>query len=112
MAEPYTPTTDEIVIGMTHLGDNFWRELTENEIRRGLVAHDREVAAKALRAAAEDARFVISRGAAIALHHECHKHQCRCGNPGVEELVSQCFLAARDELLVRADQIEKGENRD
>ncbi len=113
MAEPYTPTTDEIVIGMTHLGDNFWRELTENEILRGLAAHDREVAARTLRAAAaEDARFGISRGAAIALHHECHKHQCRCGNPGVEELVSQCFLAARDELLVRADQIEKGENRD
>ena len=77
-----------------------------------LAAHDREVAARTLREAAEGARFGISRGAAIALHHECHKHQCRCGNPGVEELVSQCFLAARDELLVRADQIEKGENRD
>ena len=50
MAEPYIPTTDEIVIGMTHLGDNFWRELTENEIRRGLAAHDREVAARTLRA--------------------------------------------------------------
>ena len=54
MAEPYTPTTDEIVLGKTHLGDNFWRELTENEIRRGLAAHDREVAAKALRAAADE----------------------------------------------------------
>ena len=112
MAEPYTPTTDEIVLGMTHLRDNFWRELTENEIRRGLAAHDREVAARALREAAKNALFGISRGAAIALHHECHKRQCRCGDPGAEELVSQCFLAARDELLVRADQIEKGENRD
>ena len=52
MAEPYTPTTDEIVAGMTHLGDNLWRELTEAEVRRGLSAHDREVAARALQEAA------------------------------------------------------------
>ena len=83
------------------------REFTPRE----LIAHDREVAARALREAAEDARFAISGATAIALHHECHKHQCRCGNPGVEELVKQCFLVARDELLVRAGQIEDGEDR-
>lgn len=43
----YTPTTDEVVMGKTDLGDNFWRELTEDEIRRWLVEHDRQVSEKA-----------------------------------------------------------------
>lgn len=32
----YTPTHDDIVLGKIHLGDNFWRELSEDEVRRGL----------------------------------------------------------------------------
>ncbi|ROR97821.1 hypothetical protein EDD28_2430 [Salana multivorans] len=82
MAEPYTPTTDEIVAGMTHLGDNFWRELTEAEVRRGLSAHDREVAARALREAAD----------AVPLDCYDPRHHA-------------------DWLRDRADQIEKGEDR-
>lgn len=38
MSETYTPSVAEIVMGKTHLGDNFWRELSEAEVRRGIEA--------------------------------------------------------------------------
>ena len=49
MAEPYTPTEAEIVNGSYHLGDNFWRELTEAETLRGIAA----IKAETLRAVCE-----------------------------------------------------------
>lgn len=33
----YTPSLGEIVMGKTYLGDNFWRDLTEDEILRGIA---------------------------------------------------------------------------
>lgn len=36
--QPYTPSLSEVVMGKTHLGDNFWRELSEDEVRRGVEA--------------------------------------------------------------------------
>lgn len=45
--EPYTPSLDEIVMGKTHLGDNFWRELSEDEVRRGIEAVRQEEREKA-----------------------------------------------------------------
>lgn len=62
-----------------------------------------EVKARALDEAANDLRVSFSRGAAIAMHHQCHKKQCRCGNPGNDEIVRAVFEAAREELRARAE---------
>ena len=43
----YVPTEADIINGMYHLGDNFWRELTEAEVARGLA----RIKAEALREA-------------------------------------------------------------
>ena len=43
----YVPTEADIINGMYHLGDNFWRELTEAEVARGIA----RIKAEALREA-------------------------------------------------------------
>lgn len=76
----------------------------EVEARRGeafdrMIAEvERAAAEKALSKAADDLRVNFSRGAAIAMHHECHKKQCRCGNPGNDEIVREVFEAAREAI--------------
>ena len=64
---------------------------------------ERAAAARALEEVANDLRVSFSRGAAIAMHHQCHKKQCRCGNPGNDEIVRAVFDAAREELRARAE---------
>lgn len=65
---------------------------------RWLAEVERAAAEKALSKAADDLRVNFSRGAAIAMHHECHKKQCRCGNPGNDEIVRDVFEAAREAI--------------
>lgn len=62
-----------------------------------------EERARTLEESANDLRVSFSRGAAIAMHHQCHKKQCRCGNPGNDEIVRAVFEAAREELRARAE---------
>ncbi|RZT66760.1 hypothetical protein [Leucobacter luti] len=68
----------------------------------GLAEVERAAAEKALNQAAENLRVNFSRGAAIAMHHECHKKQCRCGNPGNDEIVREVFEAAREAIRNQA----------
>lgn len=59
----YTSTAGDIILGKVHLGDNFWRELSEDEVRQGIAAIEREAAARALEEAAEQI-FLPSQGPA------------------------------------------------
>ena len=80
----------------------FWAttdvEEREAEFDRMIAEVERAAAEKALNKAADELRVNFSRGAAIAMHHECHKKQCRCGNPGNDEIVREVFEAAREAI--------------
>ncbi|KZE19147.1 hypothetical protein [Brevibacterium casei] len=56
-SEPYVPNEADIIRGDYHLGDNFWRDLTETEVRRGIA----KIKADALREAARDMRAQVER---------------------------------------------------
>lgn len=73
---------------------------------------ERAAAVRALEDAANDLRVSFSRGAAIAMHHQCHKKQCRCGNPGNDEIVREVFEAAREALRARAAEIRGDHGHD
>lgn len=87
------------------------RRALEDEFERRLAEHDRQVAERALIKAARELRVSFSRGAAIAMHHQCHKRQCKCGNPGNDEIVREVFDAARASLHDLATEHRKGESQ-
>ncbi len=106
----YTPTTEEVrddwdalmLEGGGSEGSradaNFDRDRRNAQFDRWLAEVERAAAEKALTKAADDLRVNFSSGAAIAMHHECHKKQCRCGNPGSDEIVREVFEAAREAI--------------
>ncbi|MBN8882995.1 MAG: hypothetical protein J0H73_11860 [Salana multivorans] len=73
-----------------------------------LAAHDAEVAARALREAADEP-IRLSRAAVITERAECHKARCACGHPSEDALVALIAGRLRDALRARADRIERGE---
>lgn len=104
--EEFTPTEWEV--REQYAGGNIHAEA---EYDRMIAEVERAAAARALEEVANDLRVSFSRGAAIAMHHQCHKKQCRCGNPGNDEIVRAVFDAAREELRARAEAYrqERGE---
>lgn len=102
----YTPTTEQVRkywLGKWAPSDNL-----DAQFDRWLAEVERAAAARALEEVANDLRVSFSRGAAIAMHHQCHKKQCRCGNPGNDEIVRAVFDAAREELRDRAEAYKEG----
>lgn len=106
-----TLTTQQVEDGFAHEPEyeyhdpiNYGAHVASNRraFKRWLAEYTAEVeraaAEKALTKAADDLRVNFSRGAAIAMHHECHKKQCRCGNPGNDEIVREVFEAAREAI--------------
>lgn len=115
MTEPYTPTQPTISdlrdLWVDHQLNHLPREIgvglvpaAQECFNQAITQHDREVAAGALRDAAT-MRLGYSRGAAIAEHHGCHKHQCRCGNPGPEQMIELVTSAWQGALQERAISI-------
>ena len=100
MAEPYTPTEAEIVNGSYHLGDNFWRELTEAEVTRGIAA----IKAETLRA--ERARIA----AAIEAAQPVREHVGYRLPPPEGCLCDECHVTAQRQMAFEdAARIALGE---
>ena len=93
----YTPTTEQVKDAAVEWFD--WQVVDGSEaFDRWFAEVERAAAEKALNKAADELRVSFSRGAAIAMHNECHKKQCRCGNPGNDEIVREVFEAAREAI--------------
>lgn len=88
-----------------------WAWIVSDQVRLALRPDLDAVRAKAqveaLRMAADDITLSFSRGMVLATATECHKKQCRCGNPAPEELARQIALAYRDQIRDESDRIAR-----
>ena len=116
----YTPSTEQVRDAYVRAIRNAFVGSTSEHAAEFDRWHDKERAeaqVQALRMAADDITLSWSRGMVTALATECHKKQCRCGNPAPEELARQIALAYRDqirkeaEIIAREEGIETGESR-
>lgn len=112
MSDEYTPTTDEVFEATLYTWVD-WKgfydtgDAARDGFDRWLSKVKAEAQVQALRMAADDITLSWSRGMVTALATECHKKQCRCGNPAPEELARQIALAYRDQIRHEADRIAR-----